>query len=266
MKTSVCRTRFDFRAAGRWLHGEAIELPTTVADTTLVFLHEGLGSIAQWKNFPVQLCQACGLPGLVYERWGFGNSEPLSGPRETDYLHDEALRSLPEVLECSGITTPPILIGHSDGGTIALLFATAFPEKVRAIITEAAHVFVEDVTLEGIRAAKRAYETTDLQQRLASYHGANTDAMFKGWCDTWLRPDFRHWNIVTQLPKITCPALIIQGQADEYGTPAQVHAIAAGVSGYVETLLIPNCAHVPHHQAREQVLREMGRFITSLVK
>lgn len=255
------RQRFDLRAAGRWLHAERIEPAGAAAGPVLVFLHEGLGSIDQWKDFPSQLCQACGLSGLVYERWGFGRSELLTEPRRTDYLHHESLDSLPEVLQQSRITEPPILIGHSDGGSIALLFAAACPDQVQAVITEAAHVFVEEVTLTGIRAAKHLYETTDLPQRLATYHGANTDAMFRGWCDTWLRPDFRDWNLEAELPRIVCPLLVMQGEDDEYGTLAQVQVIARGVSGPVETVLIPDCAHVPHHQARPRVLAEMTRFI-----
>lgn len=258
----VTSHRFTVRAAGHRLQAERIEpVHATSEEPVLIFLHEGLGSIAQWKEFPAQLCLACGLPGLIYERWGFGYSEPLSGPRKMDYLRHEGLESLPEVLEHCGINKPPIFIGHSDGGTIALLFAAAYPQRPRAIITEAAHVFVEEVTLKGIRAAKRLYETTDLPQRLARYHGANTDAMFRGWCDTWLHPEFRNRNMVAELPKIICPTLVIQGEDDEYGTLAQVESIAAGVSGPVETLLIPNCGHVPHHQARNTVLATMRHFI-----
>jgi pimeloyl-ACP methyl ester carboxylesterase len=264
MTVSVSRHRFDMQAAGHRLHAERIELRDATGPT-LVFLHEGLGSIGQWKGFPTQLCLACSLPGLVYERWGFGRSEPLTGPRRSDYLHYEALDSLPAVLECCGITTPPILIGHSDGGTIALLFAAAFPDRPHAIITEAAHVFVEEITLAGIRIASQLYETTDWPQQLAHYHGPNTDAMFRGWCDTWLRPEFRDWNIVAELQQIICPALIIQGEDDEYGTPAQVETIAARVAGPVTTRLIPHCAHVPHHQARARVLVEMQRFIAAVI-
>ncbi len=259
---AVSSHRFTIRAAGHRLHAERIEpIHATSEEPVLIFLHEGLGSIAQWKEFPVQLCLACGLSGLIYERWGFGYSEPLSGPRNMDYLHHEGLESLPEVLEHCGVNKPPILIGHSDGGTIALIFAAAYPERPCAIITEAAHVFVEEVTLMGIRAAKQLYETTSLPQRLARYHGANTDAMFRGWCDTWLRPEFRDWNMVAELPKIIRPTLVIQGEDDEYGTPAQVESIATGVSGPAETLLIPNCSHVPHHQACDTVLAAMRRFI-----
>jgi pimeloyl-ACP methyl ester carboxylesterase len=261
---ALSRHRFDFRAAGHRLHAERLELPGAHG-IRLVFLHEGLGSISQWRDFPAELCLACDLPGLVYERWGFGHSEPLTEPRPSDYLHYEAWESLPEVLEHCGCAEAPVLIGHSDGGTIALLFAAAYPDRVKAVITEAAHVFVEEVTLVGIRAAKHAYETTDLPQRLARHHGANTEAMFRGWCDTWLRPDFRHWNIEAELSKISCPVLAIQGQQDEYGTPAQVQAIAAGVSGPVQTLLIRNCGHIPHDEARQTVLTASADFLSGVV-
>lgn len=254
--------RFDVYAVGRRLYAERIEPAAAPAGPMLIFLHEGLGSIAQWKDFPAQLCRLSNLPGLVYERWGFGNAEPLCGPRQPDYLLTEARDVLPDVLQNSGVRAPPLLIGHSDGGSIALLFAAAFPAGVRAVITEAAHVFVEDITLEGIRKAKALYQSTDLRERLARFHGADkVDSMFSGWCDTWLRPDFRDWNMAAELPRISCPLLALQGADDEYGTPAQLQAIAAGVSGPVETVLIADCGHVPHHQARERVLAAMTRFI-----
>ncbi|MEZ5581587.1 MAG: alpha/beta hydrolase [Candidatus Competibacteraceae bacterium] len=261
----VQRQRFDFHAAGRRLHAEYLQPDRVQSGPILVFLHEGLGSIAQWKRFPARLCQACRLPGLVYERWGFGNAESLHGPRQVDYLHREA-QILPEVLERCDVRERPVLIGHSDGGSIALLSAAAYPDRVRAVITEAAHVFVEEVTLAGIRAAKELYQTSDLRDRLARYHGDKVDSTFSGWCDTWLRSDFRDWNMAAELPSIVCPVLVMQGQDDEYGTSAQVEAIAAGVSGPVETCLVPDCGHVPHHQASEVVLRTMEQFIINLTR
>lgn len=264
MSTAVDRHRFDILAAGRRLRVERLE-PLEAAGPTLVFLHEGLGSIAQWKDFPARLCLACGLPGLVYERWGFGESEPLTEPRAANYLQYEAHESLPAVLAACGVRERPIFIGHSDGGTIALLFAAIYPKRPLAIITEAAHVYVEEVTLAGIRIVKHLYETTDLPRRLARFHGANTDAMFRGWCDTWLGPDFRDWNMTAELKKITCPALLIQGENDEYATPSHLATIAAGIAGPVETLLLPECAHVPHHQARERTLVAMEGFIGKVV-
>ncbi len=254
-------SNFYLQAAGHRLYAQAIGSWTpSDRQSTLVFLHEGLGSIPQWKDFPAQLCAATGLPGLVYERWGFGHSDPLDKPRTPFYLHQEALESLPDVLRTCGIAHP-ILLGHSDGGSIALIFAAAYPHWPRAIITEAAHVFVEEITLAGIRVAGEWYETSDWPQRLARYHGDHTDAMFHGWCDTWQLPEFRDWNIETELSGIVCPALIMQGQQDEYATIGQVDVIAAGVSGPVTTCLIPDCGHTPHHQSRERVLSEMVGFI-----
>ena len=234
--------------------GEAPDQPT------LVLLHEGLGSIAQWRDVPRQLGAATGLPALVYDRVGHGGSDPLPAAREAHYLHQEAEESLPAVLDACGVAAP-VLLGHSDGGTIALLYAANFPTSPRAVVTEAAHVFVEEVTLAGIRAAVAAYESGDLRDRLVRHHGERTGPMFRGWSDTWLSPGFRHWNIEACLPHIRCPILAIQGEDDEYATPAQVRAIAAGAPRRTEVLLLPGCGHTPHHQARERVLREIVRFV-----
>ena len=263
MSTTIQRQRYDFQAGGHRLYAERLIPPHAVANPTLVFLHEGLGSIGQWRDFPAQLCARTHLPGLTYERWGFGRSEPLIGPRPRDYLNREARDTLPEALAACGITASPILFGHSDGASIALLFAAFYPEQALAVISESAHVFVEEVCLAGIQEARAAYESGDLRKGLHRYHGANTDAMFQGWCDTWLRADFRDWNMVQELSQIVCPTLIIQGADDEYGTRAQVDAIAAGVSGPKEILWLPGCAHIPHHQARETILTTATSFIKS---
>ena len=237
---------------------------TKKSPATLVFLHEGLGSIGQWRDFPACLSIMTGLPALVYERWGYGSSDALNIPRTVLYLHDEALISLPQVLEQVNINDA-ILIGHSDGGSIALIFSAIHGNKVRGIITEAAHVFVEDVTIAGIRQAAELYETTDLKYRLHKFHKNNTDSMFRAWADTWLAPWFRNWNIEEYLSRITCPLLIIQGEDDEYGTRAQVESIISQAGGPAEGFIVSDCGHVPHHQARESVLNEMTRFISSLV-
>ena len=231
--------------------------------TTLVFLHEGLGSIAQWRDFPVCLSTITGLPALVCERWGYGSSDALNIPRNVHYLHDEASNSLPDVLKQTNINDA-ILIGHSDGGSIALIFAAIHGDKVRGVITEAAHVFVEDVTITGIRQAVESYGTTGLKDRLNKFHKSNTDLMFHAWAETWLAPWFRNWNIEEYLSRITCPLLVIQGEDDEYGTSAQVESIISQVGGPVEGFIVSNCGHVPHHQARERVLYKMARFISSL--
>ncbi len=248
------------RLAARWLRPRGGAAP---GSPVLVFLHEGLGSIAQWRDFPAALVAATGLPALIYERWGFGRSEPLHLPRPRDYLVREAETALPEVLAACGIERP-ILVGHSDGGTIALLYAAAFPERPLACITEAAHVFVEAETLEGIGAAAEAWETTDFRDRLTRYHGGRTDSVFRGWTETWLRQDFRDWNMVGRLPDIVCPLLVIQGADDEYGTAAQVEAIVEGASGPAEPYIVPDCGHVPHQQQREAVLEAMKGFVENL--
>jgi pimeloyl-ACP methyl ester carboxylesterase len=226
----------------------------------LIFLHEGLGSIAQWRDFPTTLCAMTGLPGLVYERLGYGQSDARDTGISVNYIHEEALTALPAVLARLNISDA-ILIGHSDGGSIALIYAACHGNNVRGVITEAAHVFVEDVTLAGIRRAVELYETTGFKERLFQYHGANTDAMFHAWADTWLDPMFRNWNIEEYLPRITCPLLVIQGAKDEYGTGAQVEAIVKGAASKAESVIIPDCGHVPHLQARETALSEMSRFI-----
>jgi pimeloyl-ACP methyl ester carboxylesterase len=230
---------------------------------TLVFLHEGLGSIGQWRDFPLLLAEATGLGALVYERYGFGGSDPLQEPRDARYLEQEAHVSLPELLAVCGVTAP-ILIGHSDGGTIALLYAAQFPDHPRGMITEAAHVYVEELSLAGIREAAKAFETGNLREKLERFHGDRTSSMFYGWSDTWQSPEFREWNIEGRLGNIRCPLLAIQGELDEYGTASHLQALCDGVQGPVERLMIPECGHIPHHQARETVLLEMTRFIGQL--
>ena len=263
MTVHLHRQRFDFQAAGRRLHAERLTPSPAVAGPALVFLHEGLGSIGQWGAFPAQLCARTGRTGLVYERWGYGRSEGLAGPRPDDYLHWEAQNSLPEVLAASGISEPPVLFGHSDGGSIALLFAAAYPQQAHAVISEAAHVFVEDLSLVGIRRAVEGYEQGEWRSGLHRHHGDNTDLMFRGWHETWLRPTRRSWNIEAELHQIICPTLIIQGEDDEYGTRAQVDAIAGGVRGRAEILWLSGCGHTPHHQSREAVLNAAANFISS---
>ncbi|MBL8258676.1 MAG: alpha/beta hydrolase [Candidatus Competibacteraceae bacterium] len=264
MSQNVRRHSFEIRAAGRRLRAERLSPAGALSGPTLVFLHEGLGSIGQWRRFPAELCALTGLPGLLYERWGFGHSEGLDRPRPDDYLEREARESLPQVLAACAIADPPILFGHSDGASIALLFAAAYPQGARAVISESAHVFIEEVCLSGIGVARDAYEQGELRKGLERYHGANTETLFRGWCDTWLRPSRRHWNVEAELPRIVCPTLIVQGEDDEYATRAQVDAIAAGVSGPTRILWLPDCAHVPHHQAREKMLDSSAQFIEQL--
>ena len=229
---------------------------------TLVFLHEGLGSIGQWRDFPRALAEATGLAAVVFDRHGFGGSDRLNSENR-HYLQREELSGLAGVLEACAVRVP-LLVGHSDGGTIALLYAARYPGQPLAVITLAAHVFVEEATLAGIRKAVLAFETGALRQKLSRYHGENTDSMFNGFKDDWLLPRHRDWNIESSLSSLRCPLLVMQGEDDEYGTMAQVKAIAGGVSGRVSSVLIPACGHNPHLQARERVLIEMKHFIEGL--
>lgn len=254
------REAFRARAAGRALQGVRIRVAEPRHPATLVFLHEGLGSVGMWRDFPDALCARLGMDGLAYDRWGYGLSDPFDRPRTVRYLHDEALDALPDVLHAAGIEQA-VLVGHSDGGSIALLFAARFPELTAAVISEAAHVLVEEVTLEGIRAAVRAYADTDLRQRLVRHHREKTDRVFSAWADCWLSPEFRDWNIEKDIRGITAPLLLIQGQADVYGTMAQIDAIAAAGNGPVERALVTGCGHVPHHERRDEVLALMAEFV-----
>jgi len=230
---------------------------------TLVFLHEGLGSIGQWRAFPERLAARTGLAAFVYDRRGYGGSDPLTLPRPKDYLEREAKDYLPAVLRAAGIESP-LLIGHSDGGSIALLFAAAYPDVPVAAITEAAHVFVEEVTLAGIREAEMMFREKDLLNRLARYHGAKTETVFRAWTETWLRPDFRDWNMVARLADITCPLLVMQGADDQYGTTHQVETIVERSSGPAEACLVPECGHAPHLERPDQVLDLMADYIARI--
>jgi pimeloyl-ACP methyl ester carboxylesterase len=227
---------------------------------TLVLLHEGLGCVALWKDFPERLARATGLGVFLWSRAGFGRSDPIVLPRPLDYLEQET-PMVAEVLAAAGIERS-ILVGHSDGGTIALLHAASGrAEGTPAIVTMAAHVFVEDVTIAGIRETKRAWEESDLRAKLARWHGANVDNAFHGWCDTWLDPGFRDWNIERSLPAVCVPVLAMQGADDQYGTPAQVEAIARRVSGLAEKLLIPGAGHSPHVDRPDVVIEAISRFV-----
>ncbi len=226
---------------------------------TLVFLHEGLGCVQLWRNYPRALATAAGCGALVYSRPGYGASCPHPPPWPPDFMRREALETLPAVIAAAGVRKH-ILVGHSDGGSIALLYAAAArPPSLRGVIAEAAHVFVEDVTIASIREARNAYEDGALRRRLETYH-ARVDHAFRGWCGCWLDPGFRDWDIRPLLPGIRTPVLAIQGRDDPYGTPAQMTAIADGCRGPVETLLLDDCRHTPHRERRDAVLDRAARF------
>jgi len=230
-------------------------------EPTLVFLHEGLGSVAMWRDFPHKVAAATGCTAVVYSRYGYGQSEVLREARRVDYMHVEALEVLPELLARLEVREP-VLVGHSDGGSIALIHAATRGE-IRGLAVMAPHVFVEDISVKSIAEAKTAFETTDLQQKLGRYH-ADAAKTFWGWNDIWLHPDFRRWNIEEFLPRIRCPVLAIQGFDDEYGTMAQLEAIAGHTGGPIELLRLADCRHSPHRDQPQVVIEALSRFIDRL--
>lgn len=260
---AITRRVVRLHANGQGLHGEWVEPAGADRAPVLVLLHEGLGCTGFWKDLPERLAALSGLPVFLYDRTGYGRSDPAPAPRPLDYLAIEAERALPEVLRAAGIERP-ILIGHSDGGTIALLFAAAFPDRVEAVVAIAAHVFVEEQTIAGIRDAVRAFEAGELRHRLERFHGPRTEAVFRAWADVWLDPRFRSWNVTDRLARIRAPLLVLQGEADEYATAAQVEAIVGGVGGPVRARLLPGAGHVPHHQTRAATLAAIGEFFAGL--
>jgi pimeloyl-ACP methyl ester carboxylesterase len=223
---------------------------------TLVFLHEGLGSAGLWRDFPEKLADATGLPAFVYSRAGYGKSDAALMPRTVRYMHEEA-ELLPEILAAAGIDDP-VLVGHSDGASIAIIHAGC-GGKARALVLEAPHVFTEETGLRSIANAREAYERGDLRQRLAKHH-RDVDAAFWGWNRPWLDPEFRKWNLEELLPRIAAPILVVQGEQDEYGTQDQVGAIQRGARD-VEVLLLPDCGHSPHRDQPEATLRGIAGFI-----
>jgi pimeloyl-ACP methyl ester carboxylesterase len=225
-----------------------------------VFLHEGLGCVGTWRDFPAEVARASGLGALVYSRWGYGGSDPVTPPRPLTYMHDEAHRSLPEVLAAAGVRDA-ILIGHSDGASIALIHAgSGAADRVRALVLLAPHVFCEDVSVQSIALAAEAYRQGDLRERLERRHGANTEGAFWGWNRAWLDPAFRAWNIEEFLPRVRVPVLVIQGLDDEYGTLHQVEAIEAQCGGPVERLLLPACGHAVHRDQPDAARDAIARF------
>jgi len=239
--------------------------PPPSATPTLVFLHEGLGSVSLWRDFPEALCRQTGCGGLVYSRWGHGNSDGLDRPRPVRFMHDEALVVLPQVIEAFEIQRP-ILVGHSDGGSIALIYAGSGLGTPMALILEAPHVFVEDLTVNSIAQLSARFETTDLRARLARHHGENVDTLFRDWTDIWLNPAFRTWNIEEYLPGVRSPTLLIQGLQDEYGTRRQVDAIVSAVAGPTETLVLDACGHTPNVDQRALVETAMAQFVRSCMQ
>ncbi len=257
----------DVDWAGRTVRVEHARVGVDAADApTMVFLHEGLGSVAMWKDFPQRLCEAVGLRGLVVSRPGYGRSTPRApgerwGP---DFMHRQATEVLPPLLEALGVDAaaePPWLFGHSDGGSIALIHAARFPGRVAGLVVVAPHIVVEDVSIASIERARDAYAAGDLRQGLARYHD-DPDSAFGGWCGAWLDPAFRSWSIESELASIRCPVLAVQGVDDEYGTLEQVRGIARRVPG-TELLELPGCGHSPHRDRPDALIGAVARFVRS---
>ncbi len=306
------------RASGKVQVGDdRLELdwigPAPGAAPTLVFLHDGLGSAGTWRDVPAALAAATGCGALVYSRAGYGGSTPRPAPWPVRFMHDEATVTLPRLLAALDVRDG-FLVGHSDGASIALIYAAdrgtraaaagpgpgpgpnsgpaggggragaaaqPWEWRLRGVILEAPHVFVEPVCVDSIAAMAHGYRRGDLAQRMARRHGANADACFAAWVEVWLRPEFRAWTIEALLPWVSCPVLAMQGEQDEYGTLAQLAAVAArcgivavGAAGGAgassgaapaavapETLVLPGCGHTPHHQQRDAALAAMVRFV-----
>ena len=247
------------RLEHRWVARERADRPL------IVFLHEGLGSVSMWRDAPDRICAAAGARGLVWSRPGYGGSTPRAdGERwQPDFMHRQAHEVLPAFLEAVGVDAqaqPPWLLGHSDGGSIALLHAARFPQRVAGLVVLAPHILVEDLSIASIERARAAYATTDLRQRLARHH-ADPDSAFRGWNDIWLDPAFRAWSIESELPAITCPVLAVQGLDDEYGTLEQIRGIARRLPR-TELLELPACGHSPHRDQPEALERAVAGFLS----
>ena len=234
----------------------------------IVFLHEGLGSVAMWKDFPTQLCEATNCRGLVYSRPGYGQSTPRASDDawQPDFMHRQAFEVLPALLKALNIDTEkqnPWMFGHSDGASIALLFAARYPSKTAGTVVLAPHILVEEISISSIEKAKSAYQTTNLRSKLARFHD-DVDSAFWGWNDIWLNPSFRHWNLTQAIKTISCPILAVQGLDDEYGTLEQIHGIKR-VLPATQLLELPDCGHSPHRDQPDALIDACVAFVRSVV-
>lgn len=242
-------------SAARWAGDE--DAPT------IVMLHEGLGSVSLWRDFPAALAEATGCPVLAYDRLGYGQSDNAPLPWSARYMHDEALDVLPRVLDAAGIGTA-ITLGHSDGASIALIHAGGMQDfRLRGCIVIAPHLFVEDVSIASIEAARTAFETTDLKARMARHH-RDPEGAFRGWNGAWLDPAFRDWRIDEYVPTIRVPVLALQGSDDEYGTPAQLEPLATEAYCPVEIHLIARSRHAPHLTHRSEIMARLAPFVARI--
>ncbi len=238
---------------------------TVINDSVLlIFLHEALGSIAQWRDFPQLLCNQMGLNGIVYERRGHGKSDSESSKRDIHYLHQAAHVELKKIMDILvPLDKKIILVGHSDGGTIALLYAAKYPKQIAGIVTIAAHVLVEEETLNGIYPAIKAFESGKLAG-LEKYHEDKTPDLFYAWADTWLMPEFKSWNILEEIKEIAIPALIIQGRNDQYGTEKQVNEIVSSLLN-AKGIILENCKHHPHLEKPKMLAELIKETMLALI-
>lgn len=252
-----------FNISGQHLEYQLLR-PSPARDTTLVFLHEGLGCLAMWRDFPRQVAAASGCPVLVYSRAGYGGSDPCPLPRPLTFMHDEGLEVLPRLLTAGG-TGNAVLVGHSDGASIALIGAGGPADpRIKGLILMAPHVFVEELTISSIRQAVSDYRHGDLRSRLARYHGERVDSTFYGWTGAWLDEGFATWNLEPFLEGIDLPVLLIQGEEDQYGTSCQLDRIHSGLPRRAEQLLLPGCGHAPFRERPKETLQAMVTFLNRL--
>ncbi len=249
-------------ADGRTLEATCFGPPPGTAPT-IVMLHEGLGCLALWRDFPERIAEATGFGVFVYSRAGYGRSGPADLPRPTDYMTDEAVDVLPDVLDAFGFQRG-ILLGHSDGATIAAIYAGSVPDlRVRGLILMAPHFFAEEMGLAEIAQAREAFATTDLRTRMAKYHDAPTRT-FAGWADVWLSDAFRRWNVADTIDHWRIPCLAIQGRQDQYGTLAQIREIEERIYAPLETVVLDDCGHAPHTEAPNATLEAITGFVARL--
>ena len=248
------------RLESKWVGPEPDRAPT------IVMLHEGLGSVKQWEDLPERLSHGTGCGVFVYSRAGYAGSDPVSLPRSLSYMHDEALETLPKVLETIRFERG-ILLGHSDGASIATIYAGGIQDhRVRGLVLIAPHFFVEDVAIQSIERSRVAFETGDLRERLMEYHGANVDTAFWGWNRAWLDPEFRRWDIRESIGYIRVPILIVQGSDDQYGTTAQIEAATDEAYCPVDVALIPGARHAPHRDRPDETERAIENFVSTLME
>jgi pimeloyl-ACP methyl ester carboxylesterase len=239
--------------------------PPPAEAPTIVMLHEGLGCVALWRDFPATLAAATGWGVLAYSRAGHGQSDPADLPRPLDFMTREALQVLPGVLAAAGVGTA-VLMGHSDGATISAIYAGSVADmRIRGLVLIAPHFFTEEMGLAEIAKAREAYESGDLKSRMARFH-ADPENTFRGWNDTWLNPEFKNWNVAEVIDYLRIPALAVQGEDDQYGTRAQIDELESRSYAPVDVVMIPGCKHAPHTEAPEALMAAVTEFVARLAR